>query len=141
MPNWPNFWAERRLLQGLGTLPAPLARRVERLAARLGDRLPARPPASLLHGDLWVGNLLVSPEGEAALIDPACYRGHGEVDLAMLGLFGRPDPALFEGYGPLEPGAQERRPVYRLWPALVHLRLFGTGFAGMVEGLLDEAGA
>ena len=141
MTDWPGFWAERRLLQGLDSLPAPLARRVERLAAGLGERLPARPPAALLHGDLWAGNLLFSPEGNAALIDPACYRGDGEVDLAMLGMFGRPDPAVFEGYGPLAPGAEERRPVYRLWPALVHLRLFGRGFAGMVEGLLAEAGA
>lgn len=76
----------------------------------------------------------------SGLIDPACYRGHGEVDLAMLSLFGAPGPAFAAGYGALEPGAETRRPIYRLWPAIVHLRLFGGGYRGLVERLLDEAG-
>jgi fructosamine-3-kinase len=59
----------------------------------------------------------------------------------MLHLFGRPGPGFAEGYGPLAPGWEARRPVYQLWPALVHLRLFGGGYRGMVEGLLDRAGA
>ena len=40
-------------------LDRPWRERVERLAARMTDLLPARPPASLLHGDLWAGNMLV----------------------------------------------------------------------------------
>ena len=36
-----------------GLLDRPWRERVERLAARLGDLLPAEPPAALLHGDLW----------------------------------------------------------------------------------------
>ena len=75
----------------------------------------------------------VGPE----LIDPACYHGHAEVDLAMLSLFGTPGPMFRETYGPSEPGLEARRPVYQLWPALVHLRLFGSGYQGLVERLLD----
>ena len=138
---WPAFWAEHRLLPGLERIPGSLARRVERLAAELPDRLPRRPHPALLHGDLWAGNLHVRADGRIALIDPACYHGHGEVDLAMLGLFGRPHPAFLEGYGPPQPGAREREPIYRLWPALVHLRLFGRGYAGLVSQCLDQAGA
>ncbi|MBT9385617.1 fructosamine kinase family protein [Pseudooceanicola sp. CBS1P-1] len=139
--DWPGFWAEARLLQGLGTLPAPLARRLERLAARLPDLLPARPHPALLHGDLWQGNLHVAPGGRIHLIDPACCHGDPEVDLAMLGLFGRPPAAFLEGYGPLSPGWQARRPLYQLWPALVHLRLFGGGYAGLVADLLTRLDA
>ncbi|WP_353472757.1 fructosamine kinase family protein [Salipiger sp. H15] len=139
-PDWPGFWAEARLRPFLPHLPARLARRVAELAARLPDLLPAVPPAALLHGDLWTGNALFM-QGAAALIDPACYHGHAEVDLAMLELFGTPPAAFWQGYGPTEPGREARRPVYQLFPALVHLRLFGGGYAGMVSGLLDQAGA
>lgn len=138
--DWPAFWGERRLLCHAGHLPAPLFRRITRLADDLRNRLPERPPPALLHGDLWSGNVLTADGRVSGLIDPACYHGHAEVDLAMLGLFGRPGPAFREAYGPPEPGAAERAPIYKLWPALVHWRLFGAGYRGMVEGFLDAAG-
>jgi fructosamine-3-kinase len=83
------------------------------------------------------GNILVTGDQVSGLIDPACYHGHTEVDLAMLGLFDQPNAAFYEAYGSLEPGHDERTPIYRLWPALVHLRLFGTGYRPMVERLLQ----
>src|SRR5256885_260509 len=63
------------------------------------SRLPARPTPALLHGDLWGGNILVAGDRVSGLIDPACYHGHTEVDLAMLGLFDQPDAAFYEAYG------------------------------------------
>src|ERR1700730_17492380 len=80
--DWPRFWAERRLLVHLAHLPSALARRVEALAADLPNRLPARPTPALLHGDLWGGHILVPADRVSGLIDPACYHGHTEVDLA-----------------------------------------------------------
>jgi fructosamine-3-kinase len=137
---WPRFWAERRLLAHAARLPSDLAGRVERLAAGLPERLPARPPVALLHGDLWTGNVLVDGPRVTALIDPACSHGHAEVDLAMLTLFASPG-ADFASVYPVEPGWRERRAVYQLWPALVHLLLFGEGYRPLVERLLDDAGA
>ncbi len=140
MEDWPDFWAERRLMPFVPGLEPGLARRVEALAAKLATRLPARPTPGLLHGDLWSGNLL--PTRTAIhLIDPACYRGHGEVDLAMLHLFGQPGAGFAEGYGAPDPGWRERRAIYSLFPALVHLTLFGAGYRGMVERFLADSGA
>ena len=138
--SWPEFWAERRLLSEAGALPAAFARRLEALARDLPNRLPGHPAAALLHGDLWAGNVLAADGHFTALIDPACYHGHGEVDLAMLRLFGRPGAGFLSGYGPLEPGSEDRQAIYQLWPAIVHLRLFGGGYAGMLDGLLSRAG-
>jgi fructosamine-3-kinase len=137
---WPDFYTQHRLLPHLPFLPAPLARRIAALAEDLQNRLPRMPPATLLHGDLWGGNIMVAGDTVAAFIDPACFYGHAEIDLAMLGLFDRPGTAFFAAYGSLEAGYAERLAIYRLWPALVHLRLFGEGYRGLVEGLLNQAG-
>jgi fructosamine-3-kinase len=58
----------------------------------------------------------------------------------MLTLFDHPSSDFNNAYGPLEPGHEERLTIYRLWPALVHLRLFGSGYRSMVERFLSEAG-
>ncbi len=139
--SWPLFWAERRLLPHCGHIAPAVARRVEALAADLPNRLPAHPSPALLHGDLWGGNVLAANGRVSALIDPACYYGHAEVDIAMLELFDSPSPSFFEAYGALEPGYRERLVIYRLWAALVHLRLFGDTYRPLVLRLLAEAGA
>ena len=134
MKSWPAFWAERRLLPSCPHVPSALARRIEAFAADMANRLPELPAPSLLHGDLWGGNILASGTSVTALIDPACYYGHGEVDIAMLTLFDHPSPAFYDAYGALEPGWNERLIVYQLWPALVHLRLFGGGYRAWSSG-------
>jgi fructosamine-3-kinase len=139
LPNWPAFWAERRLLACCPALPPALVHRVEALAGRLADLLPSAPPPALLHGDLWTGNVMAREGRVTGLIDPACYHGHAEVDLAMLALFGTPGPAFRDTYGAPHPGEAARRPLYQLWPALVHLRLFGQGYLGLVERCLLAA--
>lgn len=138
--DWPGFWAEQRVLDAQVDVSVDLARRLEVLATRLPDLLPAAPPPSLLHGDLWSGNVLFGPDGFSGVIDPACYYGHSEVDLAMLTLFSTPDPAFWDAYGPVAEGWEARRTIYQLWPALVHLRLFGSSYRHMVEDLLIRAG-
>ena len=138
--DWPGFWAEQRLVATASILDRPWRERVERLAARTAELLPASPAPSLLHGDLWTGNILVRGGALAAFVDPACYHGHSEVDLAMLELFSSPPDAFREGYGTLEPGWEERRPVYQLFPALAHVRLWGQGYFRMVDRLLATLG-
>lgn len=138
--DWPSFWGEQRLASTARLLDRPWRERVDRLITRLPDLLPRSPKPSLLHGDLWSGNILVKDGRLAALIDPACYHGDREVDLAMLALFGEPPEEFWRAYGGHPAGADERRGIYQLFPALVHLRLFGSTYAGMVDRLLSAAG-
>ena len=138
--DWTMFWADRRLRCHLPSIEPALAKRVERLADRIADHLPRHPEPCLLHGDLWPGNVLTSGQTLAALIDPACYYGHREVDIAMLTIFSDPPASFFDACD-LGEGWRERLPLYRLWPALVHLRLFGSGYAGLVSQTLEELGA
>jgi len=140
MDDWPDFWAEHRLRCHLPHLPSRLGQRVERLAATIGERLPGHPPAALLHGDVWGGNVLVADGRISGLIDPACYRGDREVDVAMPTLFDHPPACFFDALD-LAPGWRDRLPVYRLWPLLVHVRLFGGGYLASAERELDRLGA
>lgn len=137
--DWPAFWGEQRLMSTAALLDRPWRERIAELVRRLPDLIPEAPAPSYLHGDLWSGNILVKEGRLAALIDPACYHGHAEVDLAMLALFDSPPPEFWEAYGALEPGWNERRPIYQLFPALLHLRLFGLSYAPLVERLLSRA--
>lgn len=135
--DWARFWRDHRLLTHVPHIPTTLAHRLEALARHLPDRLPAHPRPVLLHGDLWSGNVLVSQKRISGLIDPACCIGAAEADFAMLTLFARPDAAFWSAYGAFDAGWRERIAIYRLWPALVHLRLFGGSYHGMVSSLLD----
>jgi fructosamine-3-kinase len=139
--DWPRFWFEQRLVAASSVLDRPWRERVDALERRAAELLPPAPLPSLLHGDLWSGNVLVSEGKLAALIDPACYHGDGEVDLAMLALFDTPPPSFWESYGPLQPGWEERRTLYQLFPAIVHMRLFGQTYAALADRLLKQLGA
>ena len=139
--DWPAFWRDRRLLPTASLLDRPWRDRVDRFVQHLPGRLPSAPRRSLLHGDLWTGNILVSGGKVAAFIDPACYFGDCEVDLAMLTLFATPPPQFYAAYGGLEAGWEGRLAAYQLFPALVHLRLFGAGYASLVDRLLGSFGA
>ena len=142
------FFAEQRLLfqarlaQRRGLLSAADVRRVEKLAQRLPELAPAQ-SASLLHGDLWSGNIHFTTDGTAALIDPSSYHGHREVDLAMAELFGGFETPFFAAYAeafPLRPGYFElRRPIYQLYYQLVHVNLFGRGYLAGTLGSLEAA--
>lgn len=144
--HWIPFFRDHRLMHmaraahDAGQLPAALFSRIERLAGRLDDYLlePAFP--ALLHGDLWTGNVLVRGDRIAGFVDPAISCGHPEIELAFTTMFGTFGDAFFEAYealSPIEPGFHEvRRDLYNLYPTLVHVRLFGSGYLAGVERTL-----
>ncbi len=86
-------------------------------------------PASLLHGDLWSGNVHFSTHG-TALIDPAVYRHYPDADIALLELFGSPANAFYEAYweGNAPDDWPRRRALFQLYPLLNHLYMFGGSY-------------
>ncbi len=143
---WTSFYLKERLLPQL-----VLARKknllsgkdipdekemMEKLQQYIPDALP-----SLVHGDLWGGNYLISSQHIPYLIDPAVYIGHHEVDLAMSRLFGGFDQAFYKAYHEIIPQAEgygHRMGLYQLYYLLVHLNLFGKTYYKSVKNLVSD---
>jgi fructosamine-3-kinase len=141
-------YAERRLLPQVrlardrGLLRIAQVVAVEQICDRLKDLVPEQ-PASLVHGDLWAGNLMAGPHGEPVLIDPATHFGWAEAELGMMCLFGGFSELVFEGYAEqraLAPGWRERLDLYNLYHLLNHLNLFGAGYLARVQNILAHFG-
>lgn len=144
MHDWVEFFIENRLEVQLGLaiynnlIDSEFARRFRILYAQLPGLLVYEPP-SLLHGDLWTGNFIIGPEGQAAIMDPAVYYGNREMEMAYTQLFGGFDNLFYTAYFdvlPVEPGFQERADIYNLYPLLVHVNLFGSSYLSGVERVI-----
>jgi len=119
-----RFFAQRRVLRWL---PEPRVqaklgqsdrRALERLCDRLPDMLPPQ-PACLTHGDFWMQNILMTAEGDPAVIDPAVSYMWADVDLSHLWCSPHPPEAqrFFDAYGEVTgraPGWLDRLPLLHL---------------------------
>jgi fructosamine-3-kinase len=144
--SWLDFFIEQRLEPMLGSayfdrlIPLDFLKKFQAIYPRLDSLFPKEKP-SLLHGDLWSGNVICDHQGKPCLIDPAIYYGHREMDLAFSRLFGGFDSRFYEAYEsvtPLEPGFESRIGVYNLYPLLVHLNLFGSAYLPGIEKIVKR---
>lgn len=144
--DWISFFIHQRLEVQLQLardsrkVDQSVIRKFEGLYPELPNLLPVE-PASLLHGDLWSGNFMVSDEGDPVLIDPAVYFGNREIELAFTQLFGGFDSMFYQSYFesyPVTTGFQERADIYNLYPLLVHVNLFGQGYLSGIMSTLSR---
>ena len=102
------------------------------------------PTPSLLHGDVWGGNILVHGDHIAGFVDPAIYYGDSEIELSFATMFSTFGEGLFRRYGELRSLRPDFfdicRDLYNLWPLLIHARLFGGGYVKGVETTLTRLG-
>jgi fructosamine-3-kinase len=138
--NWLNFYTNHRIIQLMimarnkNLLNSQDCKKIESICNSFKNIIPNTLP-SLVHGDLWSGNLFFSENGLPVLIDPAVYFGHPEMDWAMLDLFGNYPEHSFEIYNEINPllvGFKERKAIHQLYPLLVHLVLFGKTYYSSV---------
>ena len=142
--DWVEFWRDHRL-----GFQLDLARQNGRNLMKKGERLMAdlevffrvyQPAPSLLHGDLWGGNVGATRD-QPVIFDPAVYYGDREADLAMTELFGGFSTRFYQAYReawPLDVGYPVRKILYNLYHVLNHFNLFGGGYGSQAEHLLDS---
>lgn len=144
--NWLEFWQQHRLGYQLSLAArkghrGKLQRQGDRLLAELPQWLRGyQPVPSLLHGDLWGGNFAVDAQGTPVIFDPAVYYGDREADLAMTELFGGFSSGFYQAYAahwPLDSGYEVRKVLYNLYHVLNHLNLFGGGYLGQAERMIE----
>jgi fructosamine-3-kinase len=144
--DWVTFWRDQRLAFQLAEAARNGYRgRLQSLGEKLLARFPVlidhAPSPSLLHGDLWGGNLSFTHSGEAVVYDPAVYYGDREADLAMTELFGGFSADFYASYRdawPLDAGYRVRKTLYNLYHVLNHLNLFGGGYGGQAQGMMER---
>ena len=147
-PSWPEFYGSQRLMPQLEiaqqqrVLPLEALRAGVRLADRLDHYLPKDPP-SLLHGDLWPGNVIGGAKGRLYAIDPAVAYGSRELDLAFSRLFPGFPPAFYRAYEeawPLADEFGERRDLLMLYHLLVHANLYGAPYDARAAEIIRRYG-
>jgi fructosamine-3-kinase len=148
--SWRAFFRDRRLLHmgrvalDSGHLPAETFTELERFCGKLGRFIDEPAAASLIHGDVWGGNVLTRGGRVAAFVDPAIYYADPEIELAfstLFATFGEPFFARYRELRPIAPGFFEaRRDIYNLYPLLVHTALFGGHYGAQVSRILARYG-
>ena len=141
---WLDFYTQERLLPqfNLAITKGLLNAKETPSPAKLKDTLKpwfktVKP--SLLHGDLWHGNFIISKQGIPYLIDPAVYYGHNEVDIALSKLFGGFHTTFYDSYFktyPPDTHTTARIELYQLYYLLAHLNMFGTSYYQSVKNTL-----
>jgi fructosamine-3-kinase len=145
--DWTTFFAESRLRPQMqlavqnGHLTGDRRKRLETLINRLQELLGGyHPRPSMIHGDLWGGNVIPGPDGPA-LIDPAVSYSDREAEIAYTELFGGFSARFYTAYQsiwPLDPGYPQRRGIYNLYHLVNHLNLFGESYGYQVDLVLKK---
>ena len=142
---WVDFFRENRLAPQFKMAEKYFStedsKLIDKLLDNLADFLIEPRSPSLLHGDLWAGNVMCDTKPQAMLIDPACYVGHPEADIAMTELFGGFSDRFYAAYkntGLLQPQYEERRDLYNLYHLLNHLNMFGESYLPAVKSILEK---
>jgi fructosamine-3-kinase len=146
--NWTLFLGQMRIIPMAkvcydeGKIPMQMVERLEGLCRDLYKRIDmSMIYPSLLHGDVWSGNILFEREG-ACLIDPAIYYGDKEMELAFILLFNTFGDTFFNAYSEVHPLSEDfyesKVALYQIYPILVHVALYGNPYIGQLEQILKS---
>jgi len=145
------FFGEQHLLKLAGAallnevLDLATFRRLERLIIVLSELIPEE-PASLLHGNMNTQHVLYTGGSEVCFLNPSCYYGLREVELAQMILWGGFDTEIIIAYNevaggnPLQPNFEKRLKIYNLFPLLIMINKGMDNYVKALSATLDTIG-
>jgi len=146
---WSNFYATKRLnpifelANSQNNMGPDINDKIYFIIKNIKNFIPDKPPALLLHGDMWDGNILFNNYKFVGFIDPGSFFGHNEMEIAYLRWF-KPkfiDSDFLEKYNdyiPLEKNYLEYEFIYQLYYALCNVALWDISFIKEVKKLINK---
>tara|TARA_B100001540_G_scaffold308753_1_gene323901 strand:+ start:706 stop:1578 length:873 start_codon:yes stop_codon:yes gene_type:complete len=145
--NWATFFINKRLnpifeaanLENyMGSF---VNKKINFLFKNINNFIPNNPRASLLHGDLWEGNILFKKNKFIGFIDPGSFFGHNEMEVAYLRWFNPSfiDSKFLEKYNDyikLDKNYLTYEPAYQLYYALCNVALWDKSYIKETKKLL-----
>ena len=145
--NWVKFYGEKRLgmiyekINKKNAMPKFINKKIDTLLKNLDNYLPQKPNISLLHGDLWSGNILFNNGNLVGLIDPGIYFGHNELEISYLTWFKYVDNNFLSYYSDflkIDKYYYKYEPVYQLYFSLLNIHLWSREYIKDTERLLKK---
>ncbi len=145
--NWTNFFRHKRLnmifeiINKTNPMPNLINKKIEKVLKNLENYLPSNPKITLLHGDLWPGNILYHNGNVAAFIDPGIYFGHNELEIAYLSWFKFIDKKFLDYYSQtikINEDYYKYEPIYQLYFSLLNIHLWSREYIKDTDSLLKK---
>jgi len=145
--SWVDFFSNQRLsimyeaINKSNPMPRNINIKIEKLIKKIADFLPKNPKISLLHGDLWEGNILFSNQKLVGLIDPGIFYGHNEMELAYLRWFNFVDKNFLKKYNDyytINEDYYSYEPIYQLYYSLSNVYLWSRDYINDTSFLLKK---
>ena len=147
--NWKEFYTDKRLsyIFDLVNKNKPMDKsintKIDLLIKNMDNFIPTNPRPSLLHGDLWEGNILFKNKKFVGFIDPGSFYGHNELEISYLRWFNPKfiDNNFLDKYNDhikVDKYYLEYEPVYQLYYSLLNVYLWDRRYVEDVRRLLDK---
>ena len=147
--NWLEFYRDKRLnyIFDLVNKNQPMDQtintKIDLLIKKIDNFIPNKPIASLLHGDLWEGNILFKNKKFVGFIDPGSFYGHNELEISYLRWFNPKfiDESFLDKYNDhikIDKYYLEYEPIYQLYYSLLNVYLWDRSYIEDVRKLLEK---
>ena len=147
--NWKEFYTDKRLsyifdlINKNKPMDKSINTKIDLLIKKMDNFIPTNPRPSLLHGDLWEGNILFKNKKFVGFIDPGSFYGHNELEVSYLRWFNPKfiDNNFLNKYNDhikVDKNYLEYEPVYQLYYSLLNVYLWDRRYVEDVRRLLDK---
>ena len=137
--NWIDCFLKLRIIPQLSILKSNFLEEetIHKVKEKIRSELMNHKPINtLIHGDLWSGNVGIDKSGRGVIFDPASWWADNEVDIAMTRLFGGFEKEFYDEYHKIFPtrkGFEKRIIIYNFYHILNHANMFGGSYLNQVK--------